>query len=169
MAESRCNTLKGQVTYMKMLYNGLGKEDGDNASVVNAEHKPRHSEVPKTSKRKRTQLEKNPKRTHHEELNKKDVKTIRKNDGNWKEQPSRDTTKLELPDIPHHDDTMAEDVAGAERSISNIITGITHSVNRLSQLHVQIPHSVQTNVRPKVTEITNASKCNHDSICNLVF
>lgn len=134
MAESRCNTLKGQVNYMKMLYNGMSKEGGD-TERVGVKDNLKHLSVEhgaSTSRKRRIRSEKRVKKS---DLH----KPVSKSEETWKEEPSRDTEKtMSMHYEPNQGSEVADVTAEAERSIHNIISGITHSVNRLSQLHLQM-------------------------------
>lgn len=111
MAESRCNTLKGQVNYMKMLYNGMSGGEGGDAKEPRPAIKQRHLSVETSATETRS------KRRRHERRKPKESGALKPPD----EEPSRDFA--------------------TEKSIHNIITGITRSVNRLSQLQLQIERS----------------------------
>ncbi|GLV33872.1 hypothetical protein CBL_11244 [Carabus blaptoides fortunei] len=144
MAESRCNKLKGQVDYMKMLYNQASPESGDAPKPAVGKpvhHKSGTNMVP--VKRKATDKDILP-----EVVKSKGVKFRTRHDTAWKDVPEKDNAADSQSQqlsastgvataavvVPAAGDTGSI----AAQSINNIISGITSSVNRLTQLHANI-------------------------------
>lgn len=122
MAEDRCNTLKGQLDYMKHLY-GVARKSPKVRKISNIS--PEKKSPGNTFSNGKTLLQ-----------------FLKLADDKRSESSTVDVTK-EKDGKPYlkrqNSNAISTDNTGAAvRTINNILNGITDSVNRLSELHVQI-------------------------------
>lgn len=121
MAENKCNTLKNQLDHMKEVY-GLKKQGRTRkfSSIASKKQSGKHQTV------------------HFFNIHSNLLYNV--SDGNMTMSSvsctSTDGKQLLRKQNPHSIET--DNTGAAVRTINNILNGITESVNRLSELHVQV-------------------------------
>ncbi|XP_023027721.2 uncharacterized protein [Leptinotarsa decemlineata] len=123
MAETRCNTLKDQLDYMKQIY-GVKKEVSKSRKISNVSGTQKLSD---------------------------DDLTL----------SSASVPSVETKVVPVRQSSNAistDNTGAAVRTINNILNGITDSVNRLSELHVQISET------PRVRVLATGSASPHHTV-----